>query len=175
MRWCDYSLYSRLNPGDRQPIISRKMPGTNAMEDRKGSLLVVGAESFTAEYIVAALRAEGYDVLTASTAEEGWGLFLREGPRVRAVITEGVMPGGWDGLELARRVRVTAPETPVLLVTAHRPPSPLGPRCAMLPKPFTVEALRFAVRRLVEPCPGVVTYKCHEPGSGWPAQSGSPR
>jgi DNA-binding response OmpR family regulator len=81
---------------------------------------------------------------------------LREGPEVRAVIAEAVMRGGWDGLELARRIRVVAPETPVLLLTAHRPPRPLGPRCAMLPKPFTVEALRFAVRRLVEPHPGLV-------------------
>lgn len=162
MRWSACKLYSRLNPGDRQPIISGKMPGTSATEDRKESLLVVGEESFTAEYIAPALRVEGYNVLTASNAEEAWELFLRKVPRVRAIITEGVMPGGWDGLELARRVRMAAPETPVLLVTAHRPPRPLGPRCAMLPKPFTLEALRFAVRRLVEPCPGVAAFKRHE-------------
>jgi CheY-like chemotaxis protein len=102
------------------------------------------------------LREEGYDVLTASNAEEAWNLFLREGAQVRAIVTDAVMPGGWDGLELARRVRVAAPATPVLLVTAYRPPRPLGPRCAMLPKPFTIEALRFAVRQLVEPYPGLV-------------------
>jgi CheY-like chemotaxis protein len=149
------ALYSQLNPGGRQPIISREMPRTKSTENPKGLLLVVDHEPFITEYMATGLRAEGYGVLTASNAEEGWTLFLREGARVRALVTEAVMPGGWDGLELARRVRVAAPETPVLLVTAYRPPRPLGPRCAMLPKPFTVEALRFAVRRLVEPCPGL--------------------
>lgn len=132
------------------------MPRTNSTENPKAPLLVVDDEPFGTEYMATALRAEGYDVLTAPNAEEGWDLFLRERARVRAVVTETVMPGGWDGLELARRVRIAAPETPVLLVTAYRPPSPLGPRCAMLPKPFTTEALRFAVRRLVEPCPALV-------------------
>jgi DNA-binding response OmpR family regulator len=156
MGCCGRALYSRLNPGDRQPIISRNMPRINSTENPTGPLLVVDEEAYIAEYMATALRADGYDVLTASNAEEGWALFLRASARVRAVVTEAVMPSGWDGLELARRVRIAAPETPVLLVTAHRPPRPLGPRCAMLPKPFTVEALRFAVRRLVEPCPGLV-------------------
>jgi DNA-binding NtrC family response regulator len=132
------------------------MPRTNSTGNSKGLLLVVDDAPFLTEYMAAALRAEGYDVLTASNAEEGWDLFLSEAVRVRAVVTEAVMPGGWDGLELARHVRGAAPEMPVLLVTAHRPPRPLGPRCAMLPKPFTVEALRFAVHRLVEPCPRLV-------------------
>ena len=151
-----WALYSTLNPRDWQPIISRNMPRTNSTRSPKGSLLVVDDEPFITEYIATALRGEGYEVLTASNAEEGWNLFLREGAQVRAIVTDAVMPGGWDGLELARRVRVAAPGTPVLLVTAFRPPRPLGPRCAMLPKPFTTEALRFAVRRLVEPYPGLV-------------------
>jgi CheY-like chemotaxis protein len=116
------AVYSRLNPGDRQPIISRNMPRTNSTENPAGPLLVVDDEAYITEYMATALRADGYDVLTASNAEEGWALFLRASARVRAVVTEAVMPSGWDGLELARRVRIAAPETPVLLVTAYRPP-----------------------------------------------------
>ena len=132
------------------------MPRIDSTGNLKGLLLVVDDEPFITEYMATALRAEGYDVLIASNAEEGWILFRREGGRLRAVITEAVMPGGWDGLELARRVRAAAPQVPVLLVTAHRPPKPLGSGCVMLPKPFTAEALRCAVRRLVEPRPRLV-------------------
>lgn len=32
------ALYSKLNSGDRQPIISRKMPCTRSSDNRRGSL-----------------------------------------------------------------------------------------------------------------------------------------
>jgi hypothetical protein len=59
MRCRSRALYSRLNPGDRQPIISGKMPGINSAKKRKGSLLVVDEGPFIVEYLAAALRGEG--------------------------------------------------------------------------------------------------------------------
>lgn len=133
------------------------MPHHHSTESPKGLLLVVDDERFITEYMSLILREDGYDVLTASDAEEGWELFQRERSRVRAVLTDLVVPGAWDGLELARRVRLDAPGTPVLLVTGYRPPGPLGPGCAVLPKPFTAEALCYAVRHLAQPSPRLVT------------------
>ena len=64
--------------------------------------------------------------------------------------TDMAMPGDWNGLELARRVREASPNTPVLLVTGFEPSGPLDSCSGLLPKPFTADLLRAAVRRMIE-------------------------
>ena len=116
----------------------------------KGLLLVVDDESSMARYMRLVLSRDGYDVAVTFNAEDAWALFQREGPRIRAVVTDLYMQGGADGLAWARRVRQSAPNTPVLLVTGYPPSEPLGPNCSLLPKPFSADALRAAVARMVE-------------------------
>jgi CheY-like chemotaxis protein len=103
-----------------------------------------------AAYMRLVLERGGYTVATASDAEGAWALFQREAPRVQAVVTDIRMPGGWDGLELARRVREASPTTPVLLVSGFEPSGPLDACSGLLPKPFTADLLRAAVRRALE-------------------------
>jgi CheY-like chemotaxis protein len=132
------------------------MSPTDSTIRPNGLLLVVEDEPSMAAYLHLVLERGGYAVATASEAEGAWALFQREAPQVRAVVTDLRMPGGWDGLELARRVREAAPTTPVLLVTGHACPEPLGPNCSLLAKPFSPEALRAAVRRALEARGGLV-------------------
>ena len=82
-------------------------------------VLVVEDEPLIAAYVGAFLHEDGYEPLTALDAEEGWNLFRREHQRVCAVLTDVVMPGAWNGLELARRVRTAAPQMPLILTTGH--------------------------------------------------------
>jgi CheY-like chemotaxis protein len=127
------------------------MPADHSTLASKGSLLIVDDEPSIAKYMGLVLGRDGYHVLTAFNAEDGWELFQREAPQVRAVVTDMAMPGDWNGLELARRVREASPNTPVLLVTGYEPPSgPLGPCSGLLPKPFTADLLRTAVRQMIE-------------------------
>jgi CheY-like chemotaxis protein len=116
----------------------------------KGVLLVVEDEPFMAHYMRLVLSREGYHVAVAFNAEDAWALFQRQAPRVRPVVTDIRLPGGWDGLELGRRVQEAAPNTPVLLVSGYNPSAPLDPNCSLLLKPFSADALRAAVRRIVE-------------------------
>ena len=69
------------------------------------------------------------------------------------MVTDLAMPGDWNGLELARRVRQTSPNTPVLLVTGFEPSGSLDACSDLLPKPFTADPLQ-AVRRMIEPAVG---------------------
>ena len=115
----------------------------------KGSLLVVDDEPTIAKYMGLVLAREGYHVLTAFNAEEGWELFQQAAPPVRAVVTDMAMPGDWNGLELARRVREASPNTPVLLVTGYEPSGDLGACSGLLQKPFTADLLRAAVRQMI--------------------------
>lgn len=128
------------------------MPVDQPTTASKGSLLIVDDEPSIAKYMGLVLAREGYQVMTAFNAEEGWELFQRTAPQVRAVVTDIAMPGDWNGLELARRVRESSPNTPVLLVSGYEPPEALGASGAgLLSKPFTADLLRTAVRRMVEP------------------------
>jgi CheY-like chemotaxis protein len=130
------------------------MPADSPTTASKGSLLIVDDEPSNATYMGLVLIREGYHVLTAYNAEEGWELFRREVPPVCAVVTDLAMPGDWSGLELARRVRQASPSTPVLLVTGFEPSGPLDLCSGLLPKPFTADLLRVTVRRMNEPAVG---------------------
>ncbi|MBV9488499.1 MAG: response regulator [Verrucomicrobia bacterium] len=114
-----------------------------------GVLLLVEDEPFLLTYMHKVLSREGYDVLTACSAEDAWELFQQEASRVRAVVTDVFMQGDWDGVELARRVNEAAPSTRVLLVTGYPSTRLLGPGRSVLEKPFTADLLKAAVGRLV--------------------------
>jgi CheY-like chemotaxis protein len=76
--------------------------------------------------------------------------FLRHAtPQVHVVVTDLAMPGDWNWLELARRVREASPNTPVFLVTGYEPSGPLDACSGLLPKPFTADLLRAAVRQMM--------------------------
>ena len=132
------------------------MPADAPTTPSKGPLLIVDDEPSIAKYMGLVLGREGFQVLTASNAEEGWELFQRQAPQVRAVVTDWAMPGDWNSLELARRVRAASPDTPVLLVTGFEPSGPLEACSGLLPKPFTADRLRAAVRRIIEPALGCI-------------------
>jgi DNA-binding NtrC family response regulator len=126
------------------------MPADQTTTASKGTLLVVDDEPSIAKYMGLVLMREGYHVLTAFNAEEGWEIFQRATPQVRAVVSDIAMPGDWNGLELARRVREASPATPVLLVSGYDPPPSVDLANGLLSKPFTADSLRGAIRRMVE-------------------------
>jgi DNA-binding response OmpR family regulator len=132
------------------------MPADHPTLASKGALLLVDDEPSIAKYMGLVLGREGFQVLTAFSAEDGWELFQREAPQVRAVVTDLSMPGDWNGLELARRVREASPNTPVLLVTGFEPSGPLDACSGVLPKPFRADVLRTAVRQMIEQAVGCV-------------------
>lgn len=144
----------------------------NAAPESHDLLLVVDDEHFITQYVGAVLRKEGYEVLTARDAGEAWQLFEREGSRVRAVLTDMAMPGDWDGLELARHVRATSPTTPVLLMTGYSLAGSLGSLCELLPKPFTADTLRSAVRRMITLSSSLHTGGWRARRTGWCSASG---
>ncbi len=83
---------------------------------KKSTVLVVEDEDPLRELLRMNLRAEGYGVLTAATAERGLALFKSREPDL---IVLDVMLPGMDGFELCRRVRMTR-DIPVLFLTAKK-------------------------------------------------------
>jgi two-component system copper resistance phosphate regulon response regulator CusR len=79
-------------------------------------VLVVEDERKLAEAVASALRAEHYDVVVASTGEDG---FFRANAEVFDLLVLDVMLPGRSGLEILRALRARRIETPVLILTAR--------------------------------------------------------
>jgi len=79
-------------------------------------VLVVEDERKLAEVLLAALQAERYDVVVASTGEEG---FYRANAELFDLVLLDLMLPGRSGLEILRTLRQRHIDTPVLILTAR--------------------------------------------------------
>jgi signal transduction histidine kinase len=88
----------------------------------------------------------GYDVISAADATAA--LAVLESPReIDLLLSDIVMSGGIDGIELARRARVMRPDLPVLLASGYPRNVEAGPReFAILHKPYQRAELARRIR-----------------------------
>jgi CheY-like chemotaxis protein len=115
-------------------------------------ILVVEDDALIREFVVEALREEGYEVIHAANGEEAltWC-----GRRVADVlITDVKLPGSVDGWQIAEGCREQDPEFPVIYATGF---SPVAPRpvsgSVLLQKPYQPEAIVRAVRQVTKEGP----------------------
>ncbi|WP_425101584.1 transporter substrate-binding domain-containing protein [Tropicibacter sp. S64] len=83
------------------------------------TILIVEDELKLLELTAEAVRAMGYTVLTATNGQEALDLIARENPPFDVLLTDVVMPQGVGGFELARRVRASRPEVPVVYMSGY--------------------------------------------------------
>jgi len=118
----------------------------------KGKILVVDDEASARAALAEILRAEDYEVETASDAFKALGRLDEFAPDV--VLTDLNMPG-IDGVELLRKVKLDDPERPVVLMTAYG-----GVEAAVsamregaadyLTKPLNIDELGIVLERAIE-------------------------
>ncbi len=80
------------------------------------SVLVVDDEALTLRTVSRGLAAEGFEVFTAASGEEGLNTFNDEKPEM--VLLDIVLPG-IDGVEVLRQIKGTAPSTIVVMMSAY--------------------------------------------------------
>jgi two-component system response regulator AtoC len=114
-------------------------------------VLVVDDEPLIRQSLRAALLQEGWSAEAAGTPEEAWERFRQVRPDV--VLLDLVL-GTADGFDLLRRMRQEAPETKVVVVTAHgtiqRAVAAIKQGAYdFIKKPFDLEEITAAVRNAV--------------------------
>ena len=87
--------------------------------DSPSVVLVVDDELFLLEYVRLVLVRSGFRVMTAKTGEEAWQLISNPENSISLVLTDIVMPGSFDGFELAERIRRRQLGVPVLFMGLH--------------------------------------------------------
>jgi signal transduction histidine kinase len=120
---------------------------------RRGTVVLVDDEEGIRELIASVLEMDGYEVVQAGDGRDGWEAFqlayesVRPGPLM--VVTDQEMPR-MTGRQLATRVKESAPQVPVLLVSGYVVSDGPAVEDAMLSKPFGIEELIASVRGLAD-------------------------
>ncbi|MBV8525799.1 MAG: response regulator [Acetobacteraceae bacterium] len=122
------------------------------MEDPRSrpKVLIVEDEFLIRMTLAEALTEEGFDVVEAATGEEG-ATALASDPDFALLLTDIQLPGGPDGLTLARSARETRPDLPVIYVTGRpdvMPSAAQSSRDAIVPKPYLPSEITSIARRL---------------------------
>jgi PAS domain S-box-containing protein len=136
---------------ERAPVDGEPDQAPRRTEDLTGrSILVVEDDAGVAAIAVELLREAGAEVSHVSTADQASAILART--RFDLVFSDVVMPGGRNGLELAREVRARYPETPVLLATGYSEAAAAGNSgFRLMQKPYRPEDLRRAVAENLPP------------------------
>ena len=110
-------------------------------------ILVVEDDALIREFVVEALREEGYDVIHAANGTEALAWCERQVADV--LITDVKLPGGIDGWQIAEHCREHDSRLPVIYATGF---SPVAPRpvsgSLTLQKPFHPDDIVRAVRQV---------------------------
>jgi CheY-like chemotaxis protein len=116
-------------------------------------ILVVEDESLIRFMLVDELKEEGFDVCEAEDADQAIALIEQPREAFTLLVTDIHMPGLKNGLQVASLMRERHPHVPIVYATA-RPDAlagagRLGPKDALLAKPFTPSELVTLVRQLL--------------------------
>ena len=110
------------------------------------TVLVVDDEEFVLATMSSVLEDLGFVVIAADSAETAYAQVL-EARRIDLVVSDVMMPGE-SGPALARRLRSTYPDLPIIFVTGYASQCELRKEL-VLPKPFTLQAFeRFVAQGL---------------------------
>jgi len=122
-----------------------------APTETAGTVLLVEDNADVAEVGADYLRQLGYRVRSVANAQAAIAA-LRLDADVDLVFSDILMPGGMNGLELAREIELRFPGIPVLLATGYSASAQDAVRqgVVVLQKPYDLESLRRHIHEAVE-------------------------
>lgn len=136
-------------PEEKQDIIEpveRDLTG-------KGTILIVEDEDPVRMFARRALENKGYNVLDASSGEEGLDVLNETSAKIDLLITDVVMPN-MDGPTLVKTARQSRPDLPVIFVSGYAEDmfrkNLEAEEFQFLPKPFTLKDLAEKVKSILD-------------------------
>jgi CheY-like chemotaxis protein len=133
-----------------------KQPGQTSVEATvttggdgpfEGNILLVEDDDEVAALVAEMLKSIGFSVTRVAGAAAALGALANDRP-IDALLSDIMMPGGMNGVELAREIRKRRPALPVLLTTGYQEAASGAAALdgvGVLLKPFTIEQLGGAL------------------------------
>ncbi|SDB10436.1 ATP-binding protein [Belnapia rosea] len=116
--------------------------------ERLGHVLLVEDDDEVAALVGQMLAELGFEATRAASAAAALGA-LADGRDIDIVFSDVMMPGGMNGVDLAREVKRRQPNLPVVLTTAYSEAAKQHAEAegiAVLPKPYRLEELASTMR-----------------------------
>lgn len=138
-------------PRAREVGGAAQMPEPSVPAELPGGMALLVEDNLDVGNVTASMLYElGYRVVRANNANEALD-HLRAGVRIDIVLTDIVMPGEMNGIELEKFIKRNYPLLPVLLVTGYSGDSFKQERLQpVLRKPFDIDMLRRALLEVIE-------------------------
>jgi CheY-like chemotaxis protein len=117
------------------------------------TILVIEDEEALARMVCLVLENSGYVLLHADNGEDALKIAKNYGGKIDLLISDIILRGRMDGLELAKKLSTIRPDTRLLFMSGY---SDALNRCGseantpLLEKPFTTAELRAKVREILE-------------------------
>ena len=131
------------NPDRRLMHVHRPAQQTS----RAGSVLLVEDDDEVAALVAEMLEQLGYDVTRAASGRAALGA-LANGRQIDIVLSDFMMPGGMNGVDLAREIRRRGSDLPILLTSGFADAAKDGALregVGVLPKPYRIDELAAAL------------------------------
>ncbi|MCQ2028755.1 response regulator [Stutzerimonas zhaodongensis] len=132
--------------------IKDQPPADDAVNLSAGNVLLVDDDEEVAALVAEMLEHLGYQVTSAASAAAALGA-LANGRGIDIVFSDVMMPGGMNGLELAREIRTRNLDVPVLLTSGYAEAvkrSAETEGVQILAKPYRLEELAAALKTALE-------------------------
>ncbi len=159
------SVYSKPGQGTTFKIYLPQVdPGAQVVRSKHGSvrpergwetILLIEDEERVRGLIQQILTGEGYKVLKAKNSVDAHQVCVKHKGPIHLLLTDVIIPGGQNGVQLAKALTARYPEMKVLYISgytdnmiAHQ--GMLDPDVAFLPKPFTLSSLLGKVREVLD-------------------------
>jgi signal transduction histidine kinase/CheY-like chemotaxis protein len=113
----------------------------------RGHVLVVEDDEDVAALVIEMIRQLGFETTRVSSAQAALGA-LADGRPIDLMFSDVMMPGGMNGLDLAREARRRRPYLPILLTSGYADAAILEAEAQgvpLLPKPYQLQTLATAV------------------------------
>ncbi len=138
-------------PAETPPLSGKEQGGPVS-----GTILVVDDEELVRYATAEMLRAEGYRIVEATSAQEALR-FLEERPDIDMLVTDHLMPGK-TGVQLVEEVGRRWPTLPTLIITGYTVPERFPQHITRLVKPFRKAEIATAVAELLRGAPANVIH-----------------
>lgn len=105
--------------GKEDSLMAPRSEEVKLPRDRRAQLLLVEDDDLVRKSLKRLLQQAGYQVETCSSGDSAWETLQNHDRRWDLVLTDIVMPGAIQGIELADRITTLPFPLPVLIMTGH--------------------------------------------------------